>query len=52
MKINNGVNPEDIIKKELSLNGVQRPLDKNELPSNSIEVFRFGDFAGWVITND
>jgi tRNA (cmo5U34)-methyltransferase len=44
-----GVNPSEIIEKELSLSGVQRPLDPDELGSDAQEVFRFGDFAGWVI---
>ncbi len=48
-KLNAGVEPESIIKKELSLTGVQRPLSINELPSSAREIFRFGDFAGWVI---
>jgi tRNA (cmo5U34)-methyltransferase len=39
---------EDILKKELSLSGIQRPIDK-ELFENNMEFFRFGDFAGWVI---
>ena len=33
----------------LSLGGIQRPLRKGELPDNAVEVFRFGDFGGWVI---
>ena len=48
-KLNAGVEPESIIKKELSLTGVQRPLSINELPSSAKEIFRFGDFAGWVM---
>lgn len=49
-KLSNGVTPEDIIKKELSLSGIQRPIDWIEIiPPNSIEIFRFGDFAGWLI---
>lgn len=48
-KVSAGVPADEIIKKEMSLGGVQRPLEKAELPDNSIEVFRFGDFAGWLI---
>ena len=47
-KIHNGVKAEDVIAKELSLSGVQRPLDMKEL-NGAVEVFRFGDFAGWII---
>lgn len=38
-----------IVAKELSLSGVQRPLKKCELPENAVEWFRFGEFAGWII---
>lgn len=49
-KLASGVSPEDIIKKELSLAGIQRPIDWMEvIPPNSTEIFRFGDFAGWLI---
>jgi tRNA (cmo5U34)-methyltransferase len=48
-KIAAGVSAEEVVKKELSLGGVQRPLHSKELPSNAIEIFRFGDFAGWLI---
>ena len=39
--------PDEIIAKELSLAGVQRPLSEEELPGFT-PVFRFGDFAGWL----
>lgn len=48
-KVAAGVDPGEIIAKELSLMGVQRPLRREELPSDVIEVFRFGEFAGWLI---
>lgn len=47
-KIENGANARDVIDKELSLSGVQRPLDPVEL-GDAVEFFRFGDFAGWII---
>ena len=47
-KIENGANARDVIDKELSLSGVQRPLDPAEL-GDAVEFFRFGDFAGWII---
>jgi tRNA (cmo5U34)-methyltransferase len=43
------VDPGEIVAKELSLMGVQRPLRREELPLASIEVFRFGEFAGWLV---
>lgn len=42
-----GALPEEIIAKELSLAGVQRPMDDAELPGFE-PIFRFGDFAGWL----
>jgi len=42
-----GASPANIIAKELSLSGVQRPLNEAEL-AGFVEVFRFGDFAGFV----
>lgn len=49
VKIDNGANPEDVIKKELSLAGYQRPVDASTLPYNAKTFFQFGEFAGWVI---
>jgi len=47
-KLKNGAMPEDIIKKELSLAGVQRPMSKDEVP-DAQEFFRLGEFVGWVL---
>ena len=45
-----GVPADDIIAKELSLAGAQRPLDRRLIESRGgVEFFRFGDFAGYVI---
>lgn len=45
-----GVSSEEIIEKELSLAGVQRPIDwMSVIPASSVNIFRFGDFAGWLI---
>lgn len=43
-----GVSSQEILEKELSLAGVQRPLSVSELPP-AVEIFRFGDFAGYII---
>lgn len=49
-KVKSGVSPENIIKKELSLEGVQRPLPATFMCATHAEVmFRFGEFIGWVI---
>lgn len=47
-KVSTGVKADEIIKKELSLSGAQRPYDI-EQHRGATEIFRFGDFAGWVI---
>lgn len=49
MKFGTGVPPAEIATKEMQLAGVQRPLRRDELGADAVEVFRFGDFAGWVI---
>jgi len=51
-KVATGVDPEDIIAKELSLGGVQRPLDPATLFPHAVEFFRFGEFAGWLIEQE
>lgn len=48
-KLRAGAQPDDIIQKELSLSGTQRPLRLCELPKGAVEFFRMGDFAGWII---
>ncbi len=48
-KVAAGVDAQSVIAKELSLSGVQRPLDPSILGSDAVEWFRFGEFAGWVI---
>lgn len=50
-KLKAGARPEDILEKELSLSGVQVPLSETEIP-NAHEWFRFGDFAGLIITDE
>ena len=47
-KLRQGAEPGAVMRKELSLSGVQRPLYRGEL-GPAVEVFRFGDFAGWLI---
>lgn len=47
-KIAAGVPSEEVIQKELSLSGVQRPLAQDELGSSWQQFFRFADFEGWV----
>ena len=47
-KMQQKANYEDIINKEMSLAGVQIPINK-ECLLNAKEFFRMGEFAGWVI---
>jgi tRNA (cmo5U34)-methyltransferase len=49
-KIAAGVDAQSVIAKELSLSGVQRPLDPAMLGDDAVQWFRFGDFAGWIVT--
>jgi tRNA (cmo5U34)-methyltransferase len=52
-KVATGVPSEQIIQKELSLCGIQRPLPYGFFSytcPTATEVFRFGEFAGFVIT--
>ncbi|WP_034335082.1 methyltransferase domain-containing protein [Deinococcus misasensis] len=46
-KLAAGATPEAIIKKELSLGGVQRPLKHSDF-QDWVPWFRFGDFAGYL----
>ena len=48
-KLENGVSSDEIIKKELSLCGVQRAVSQSELPANAVEFFRMGEFAGFIM---
>ena len=48
-KLRQGAEPGAVMRKELALSGVQRPLYRGELGPDAVEVFRFGDFAGWLI---
>ena len=48
-KIDNGASHEDVVKKELSLAGYQRPLDPSWLEPIAHRWFQFGEFAGWII---
>jgi len=48
-KLENGAKPEDILIKELSLSGVQRPIDEHLLGKDAKKFFAFGEFGGWII---
>jgi len=51
-KTMSGTPPDEIIEKELSLSGVQRPLDASMFEGLGIrrsEFFRFGEFLGWIL---
>lgn len=48
-KIASGTTYDEAARKELSLIGVQRPIDPAILGDDAVEFFRMGDFAGWVI---
>jgi tRNA (cmo5U34)-methyltransferase len=51
-KVATGVDPAEIVAKELSLSGVQRPINPEQLGlagGRVLEFFRFGEFSGWLI---
>jgi len=48
-KLNNGAKAEDIVSKELSLSGVQRPINPSILGEDARQFFAFGEFAGYII---
>ena len=48
-KVATGTDSNAIVAKELSLAGIQRPIDTNILPSEPHIFFKFGEFTGWVI---
>jgi tRNA (cmo5U34)-methyltransferase len=48
-KLKAKVSKDEIIDKELSLAGIQRPIDASKLPGSPVQFFRFADFIGWVI---
>lgn len=51
-KVAAGVEAQEIVAKELSLGGVQRPIRVAELGAGAVEWMRFGEFAGWLIEAD
>jgi len=48
-KAESGESCDNIIRKELSLAGHQRPIDERILPGKPVSFFRMGEFAGWII---
>ena len=44
-----GARPDDILRKELSLAGYQRPVDERIFGPHAIKWFQIGEFAGWVV---
>ena len=48
-KLQQGAKPEDALNKEMSLAGVQIPIDPAILGEDAKQFFRMGEFAGWVI---
>ncbi len=47
-KIDAGAIPEEVLAKELSLGGVQRPISPHIIPVNAQRFFQFGEFVGWI----
>jgi tRNA (cmo5U34)-methyltransferase len=47
-KLAAGATAEEIVAKELSLGGVQRPISPAIIPANATRFFQFGEFVGWI----
>jgi tRNA (cmo5U34)-methyltransferase len=47
-KLEAGTSADEILAKELSLGGVQRPISTAILPVKAERFFQFGEFVGWV----
>lgn len=50
-KVNSGIQSNDIIKKELSLAGYQRPISK-DLVEGFTKFFQAGEFSAWVMVKN
>lgn len=50
-KLKTGATSSDILAKDLSLSGVQRPLSREDLPEHAVQFFQLGEFQGWIIEN-
>mgnify|MGYP003332382225 CR=1 FL=1 len=48
-KVDTGTSASDIVRKELSLAGYQRPINPSILEEVGIRFFQIGEFSGWVI---
>jgi tRNA (cmo5U34)-methyltransferase len=48
-KLQQGAKPEDVLTKEMSLAGIQIPIDPAILGDEAKQFFRMGEFAGWII---
>lgn len=48
-KLRNGASAGEIVAKELSLAGYQRPVEENMMFPVGTKFFQLGEFAGWVI---
>lgn len=52
-KLQAGADPADVTRKEMSLAGVQIPLQRGLIQAmGGREFFRFGAFVGWIVTFD
>ncbi len=47
-----GAKPDDILRKELSLAGYQRPLEPKMFPASARTFFQVGEFTGWIIEHE
>ncbi|MGV1894801.1 hypothetical protein [Agrobacterium vitis] len=48
-KLQAGVSFAEVAEKEMRLAAIQRSIEPHELGRKALEIFRFADFAGWII---
>jgi tRNA (cmo5U34)-methyltransferase len=48
-KLDSGTTPAEIVEKELSLAGYQRPIEPSVFDGRASVFFQFGEFVGWVV---
>jgi tRNA (cmo5U34)-methyltransferase len=48
-KVSTGTPSAEIVAKELSLSGIQRPINPKILGKDAKPFFQFGEFGGWII---
>lgn len=51
-KTKQGASAKEIVEKELSLAGAQRPISGMDFPAPAVQFFQMGEFCGWLIEKE